>query len=119
MDLCQQYSMGFTRTNTKDRDVFLQAQKSAGGGATQEEIGNLLDNFNTNMMRSISSQLDVMREKQTHMAGDLVLRLFYPKCKKKHPLKECPLDKVGVCGLCQLEHDTKYFPSLMKAKLVF
>ena len=70
-------------------------------------------------MSSISSQLDVMREKHEQVAEDLVLGVFCPKCRKKHSLKECPLDKAEVCGLCELEHDTKYFPSLLKAKEVF
>ena len=71
------------------------------------------------MMSSISIQLDVMRAKQKQVAKDLVLGVFFPKCRKKHPLKECPLDKVEVCGLCELEHDTKYCPSLPKSKVVF
>ena len=62
------------------------------------------------MINSISSQLDVMREKKKQLAKDLVLGVFFPKCRKKHPLRECPLDKVEVCGLFDLEHETKYCP---------
>ena len=71
------------------------------------------------MMSSISSQLDVMREEQKQVVEDLVLGVFCPKCRKKHLLKECPLDKEEVCCLCELKHDTKYCPSLSKAKAVF
>ena len=71
------------------------------------------------MMSSISSQLDAMREKQKQVVEYLVLGVFYPKCGKNHSLKECPLDKVEVCGLCELDHDTKYCPSLPKSKAVF
>ena len=35
----------------------------------------------------------------------LVLWVLFPKCRKKHPLREFPIDNVKVCGLCQLEHD--------------
>ena len=48
----------------------------------------------------------------------LKLGVFFPKCWKKHPLKECPLDKVKVCQLCELNHDTKEFPSLSQEKAV-
>ena len=71
------------------------------------------------MINSISSQLNVMREKQKEVAEDMVLGVFFPKCRKKHPLRECPLDKVEVCGLCELENDTKDCPSFPKAKAVF
>ena len=53
------------------------------------------------------------------MVKDLVLGVLFPKCIKKHLSRECPLDKVEVCGLCDLEHDTKYFPSLPNTKVFF
>ena len=53
------------------------------------------------------------------MAEDLVLGVCFPKCKKKHSLREFPLDKVEVCGLCELEQEIKDFPSLPKAKEIF
>ena len=61
------------------------------------------------MMSYISSQLDVLREKLRQAKQDLALGVFCPKCIKKHPLRECPLDKVEVCVLCDLDHDTKEF----------
>ena len=64
---------------------------SARRGATWAEIGNLLENFKTDMMSSISSQQDVMREKQEKVVEDLVLGVFFAKCRKKNSLKECKL----------------------------
>ena len=69
-------------------------------------------------MSSISSEIDVLREKQKQAVEDLTLGLFCPKCRKNHPLKELPLDKVEVCQLCELNHDTKEFPSLPQVKEV-
>ena len=71
------------------------------------------------MMSSISSQLDVMRENKKQAVEDMVLGVFFPKCRKMHPLREFLLDKVEVCCLCDLDHDSKYFPSLPKVKEVF
>ena len=68
------------------------------------------------MMSSISSEIDVMREKQKQAVEDLTLGVFCPRCRKKHPLKECPLDKVEVFRLCELNHDIKEFPSLPQVK---
>ena len=70
MELCKRYSRGSSRNNRWDkrdkleRDVFDRTQKSSNGGATRAEIGNLLENFKTKMMSSISSKIDVLRAKK-------------------------------------------------------
>ena len=70
------------------------------------------------MMSSISLEIDVLRAKQKQVVEDLTLGVLCPKCRKNHPLKECPLDKVEVCQLCKLNHDTKEFHSLPQVKAV-
>ena len=70
------------------------------------------------MMSSISSKIDVLRAKQKQAVEDLTLGVFFPRCRKKNPLKECQLDKVEVCQLCKLNHDTKEYPSLPQLKEV-
>ena len=119
VELRKRYSRGFSSNNRWDkleRDIFDRTHNSSNGGATRGEIGNLFENFKTKMMSSISSKIDVLREKQKQVVEDLTLSVFYPKCRKKHPLKECPLDKVEVCQLCELNHDTKECPSLPQVK---
>ena len=70
VELCTRYSRGSSRNNRKDKwdkiecDVFDRTQKSSNGGATHAEIGNLLENFKIEMMSSIFSEIDVLREKQ-------------------------------------------------------
>ena len=44
--------------------------------------------------------------------------MFCPRCRKNHPLREYPLDKVEVCQLCELNHDMKECPSLPQVKAV-
>ena len=67
-------------------------------------------------MTSISLKIDVLRAKQKQAIEYLTLGVFYPRCRKNHPLKECPLNKVEVCQLCELNHDTKECPSLPQVK---
>ena len=61
IELCKRYSRGSSRNNKRDKqdklecDVFDITQNSSNGGATQAEIGNILENFKTEMMSSISS----------------------------------------------------------------
>ena len=118
VDLCRRYSRGSSRTNNQDKgfdqDVFTRTHKSSNGGATREEKGNLLEKFKIDMMSSISSEMDVLREKQRKVIEYLTLDILWPRCKKKRPLKECPLEKVEVCQLYELNHDTKEFPHFPK-----
>ena len=67
-------------------------------------------------MSSMSSEMDILRENQRKEVEYLALGLFCPKCKKKHPLRECLLDKVEACQIYELDHDTKEFPSPPKVK---
>ena len=84
MELCKRYSTGSSKNNRRDKrdklehDVFDITQKSSNGGATRAEIGNLLENFKTEMMSSISSEIDVLREKQKQVVEDLTLGVFCP-----------------------------------------
>ena len=118
VELCKRYSMGSSRNNKQDkrdkleRDVFDRTHNSSNEGATRAEIGNILENFKTEMMSSISSKIDVLREKQKQAVEDLTLGRFFPRRRKKHPLKECPLNNIEVCQLCELNHDIKECPSL-------
>ena len=70
VELCKRYSRGSSRNNRWDKrdkiecDVFDRTQKSSNGEATRAEIGNILENFKTEMMSSISSEIDVLKEKQ-------------------------------------------------------
>ena len=70
VELCKMHSRGSSRNNRRDkwdklkRDVFDRTQNLTNGGATCAKIGNLLENFKTEMMSSISSEIDVLRAKQ-------------------------------------------------------
>ena len=70
------------------------------------------------MMSSISLEIDVLKAKQKQAVEDLTLGVFCLQCRKNHPLKEFPLDKIEVCQLCQLNHYTKECPSLPQVKVV-
>ena len=74
VELCKTYSRGSSRNNKREKlehDVFDRMQKSSNGGATCAEIGNLLENFKIEMMSSISSEIDVLREKQKQAVEDM------------------------------------------------
>ena len=47
--------------------------------------------------------------------------IFFPKSRKKHALRECPLDAkvVETCIICSESHETKDCPSIPGLKAVF
>lgn len=50
---------------------------------------------------------------------ELPLAIFCSKCRKKHPLRECPLNVVETCVICEQSHATSSCPSLPEIKVVY
>jgi hypothetical protein len=91
LELCYNYSRGTTKIDKGPRDILERMEKIVGGGVTSEKIGNMLDYFNTDILSSLSSQLDTLQmKKKEEMKQALVI--FCPKFRMKHTWKECPLD---------------------------
>jgi len=45
--------------------------------------------------------------------------VFFPTCRKKHPQRECPLNSIEECAICELNHVKSSCPSLLGLKVVF
>ena len=50
---------------------------------------------------------------------DEALTIFCSRCKKRHPLKNCPLNVVSLCGLCAEEHETDSCPALPELQAIY
>jgi len=94
IDLCIGRSRGSTRLKLAEHDCFVTDNKISIEGVTREKIGNLLENFKTDILGMLTTQLDVMQAKQKQMEVEQNLAIFCPRCRKKHSHKECPLDAV-------------------------
>jgi hypothetical protein len=69
-ELCRHYSHNTTKSRRGPRDIVSKVTKSSnGGGVTKVEIGNLLDNFKTDILISLSSQLDILQAKKKKKGG--------------------------------------------------
>ena len=104
-ELCQKYSRG--RSKIGKREASSKAAKSAAGGITRAEIGSLLENFKTDLLSTLGTQVDVLKANKKKEEQEQALAIFCSKCRKKHPLRECPLDSIQVCGLCTENHSTE------------
>jgi hypothetical protein len=111
--------MFFIVTSTVESKIGkgVRAIKLAGGGVTRIELGNLLENFKTDILGTLSSQIDSMNIKKKF--EDEALTIFCSRCKKRHPLKNCPLNVVSLCGLCVEEHETDSYPALPRLQAIY
>ena len=58
--LCKKYSRRRSKVGKGLRDPMKRVTKSAYGGVTRDEIGNLLEDFKIDSLGTISSQLDTL-----------------------------------------------------------
>eukprot|EP00253_Pinus_taeda_P017200 PITA_17200 len=103
VDLCEKYSRSKARNGK--RAISSKATKSASASVTRVEIGNLLEEFKTNLLSTLGTQIDTLKAKKRQEEEDQIMVVFCPKCRKKHALKECPLENIQVCAFCTENHD--------------
>jgi len=119
VDLCIRCSRGNTRLKSAERDIVTRENKPSNEGVTRAEIGNLLENFKTDILGTLTTQFDIMQAKQKQAEAEQNLAIFCPRCRKKHSHKEFPLDVVKVCAICTRDHPTEGCLSLPGLKAVY
>ena len=101
-NLYQKYSRG--RAKKGKRDITSKITKSAGGSISRAKFGSLLENFKSDLMNTFGTQVEVLKtkkRKEQQDQEDQALSIFCPKCRKKHPLKKCPLNNVQLWVMCR------------------
>ena len=63
-DLCRKYSRGKAKIGKDSRDSLSKVSKSALGSVTRVELGNLLENFKTDLLSTLSSHIDTLQVKK-------------------------------------------------------
>jgi len=58
------------------------------------------------MLSSFASQIDALQVKKKQAEAEAALAIFCSRFREKHPLRECPLDKIPVCKICEKDHET-------------
>jgi hypothetical protein len=121
-EICGLYkhiSLGKSKYGKGPRDTISRVNRLVVGEVSRSGIGDLLDNFKTDILSTLGSQLDTLKIKQNKEEENVALSIFCARCWKKHPLKEFPLDTIDVCGICAENHETKNFPLTTKLKAVY
>jgi hypothetical protein len=117
-DYCRRYSRGQAKIGKGQRDPFRRNTKQSSGNVTRTELGNLLENFKTDILSTINNQLDNLKLKKKQ-EEEVSLAIFYHRCQNKHSEKEYPLNAIEICGLCTLEHPTSECPTLLELQAMY
>ena len=67
-----------------------------------------MEEFKTGLLSTLGNQIDTLKAKKRQEEEDQLMDVFCPKCRKKHALKDFPLENVQnvqVCAFCTENHD--------------
>jgi hypothetical protein len=108
--------MGREKTEKDLRESLSKVSKFASGSVTRVELGNLLENFKTNLFSTLSSQFDTLKAKKKQDEQEPIVSIFFSKFRNKHPLRYCSLDSIQLCGFCLETHPVEHCPTLQGMK---
>ena len=60
LTLCRRSSRGSSRRISQHKDTFSRVQKLANGGVTRAKIGNLFEDFKTELLNTLTTQTDTV-----------------------------------------------------------
>ena len=110
-DMCRNYLRSRVKNGKGVQDPYSRNSKGfSSGGVTRMEIGNMLENFKIDILSKIGSQLDTLNINKKQEEENDAMCIFFPRCRRKHSSKECPLDNISVCGFCTKYHPTEKMP---------
>jgi len=82
-ELCVHLSRGKSKTGKRPRDPSLvRVNKSTTGSVSRAKIGNMLDEFNIDILGSISEQIDTLKLQNKKKTEADALAIFFSKCRK-------------------------------------
>jgi len=85
----------------------------------KHEIGNMLEDFKSEMLHTFALQMDTMQIKWKQEEAERALAIFCPRCTKRHPRTECPLNDKEVCLVCEENHAIEKCPSMPGLKDIY
>lgn len=92
---------------------------SSSNTSIKSEIGNMLEDFKSEMLQTLSLQMDTMKIKRKKEEEERALAIFCPRCTRRHPRIECPLNLIEICSVYEENHSIDKFPSLPGLRAMF
>jgi len=95
------------------------ASTSCSNSSIKGEIGNMLEVFKSEMLQTLALQLDTMNIRRKKEEVERAFTIFCPRCTKRHPRNECPLNCIKICLVYEENNSIDKFPSLLGLKVVY
>jgi len=70
------------------------------------EIGNMLEDFKSGMLQTLSLLMDTMTIKTKQDEEERDLAMFCPTCTRRHPRNECLLNFIEIHSVYDENHST-------------
>ena len=86
-EMCKNYSRSRGKVTKKFREPFsrnIRGNVPSSRGITRVEIGNLLENFKTDILGAMGSQLDALQAKKRQDEEQAAMSIFCPRCTLLH-----------------------------------
>lgn len=92
---------------------------SSSNTSIKSEIGNMLEDFKSQMLQTLALQMDTMQIKRKKEEAERELAIFSRRCTRRHPRNECPLNLIEICSNCEENHSIDKFPFLPRLKAMY
>ena len=117
-DLCRKFSRNQYRSG---KGIQNRNKKTESTYAMIIGLENKMENMKIEIMNTVSKQINSLKFQQKLVEEQESLSIFCPKCRRKHPLRECPLDikETNKCVICADNHATDKCPSIPGLKAIF
>ena len=95
----------------KGRGSWPMVSTSSSNTSIKGEIGNMLEDFKSEMLQTLALQMNTMNIKRKQEEEKRALAIFCPRCTKRHPRNECPLNSIESFSVYEESHSTDKCPS--------
>ena len=87
-EMCKNYSRSRGKVGKNFREPYsrnVRGNIPSSGGATRLDLGNLLENFKTDILGAMGYQLDALQAKKRKDEEQVAMRIVCQICRTKHP----------------------------------
>ena len=95
------------------------ASTSSSNSSLKGELGNMLEDFKSEMLQTLAMHMDTLHIKRKQEEAERALAIYCPRCTRRHPRNEFPLNSIAVCSVCEENHSTDKCLSLPELKAVY
>lgn len=68
------------------------------------------------MLHTFALKMETMKIKKKQEESERALAIFFPRCTKRRPKNECPLNVLEIYSVCEENHVIEKFPSISRSE---